>query len=353
MREGAPKKLKKILITGAAGFIGSQLAYKLWKNGEQVVLVDNFSYGSEDNLEFDDHNFSSKIYRKDIRDTVFMEHLFKSEYFDYVYHIAAITPLPDCQSNPVEATDVNVRGTAIILDLVRRYGVKKMLFASTSAVYENNTDFPSVEENVTAPSLIYPSTKYTAEQFCKAFYDAYKIPIVCFRFANVYGPHIDCLRTQPPVMGYIIREFYKGNSPILHSTGEQQRDFIYVDDLIDLCLKAQVADSFDVVNVSSNETISINKIARIIAQIMHCEHIEIKYAEVEDFWKKYPQLYSSPYPILPELLEHEVLKYTCLSNKHAYNKYGWKPKTNIKDGIQKTVDFSSKVLKKFYGNQKL
>ena len=353
MREGAPKKLKKILITGAAGFIGSQLAYKLWKNGEQVVLVDNFSYGSEDNLEFDDHNFSSEICRKDIRDTVFMEHLFKSEYFDYVYHIAAITPLPDCQSNPVEATDVNVRGTAIILDLVRRYGVKKMFFASTSAVYENNTDFPSVEENVTAPSLIYPSTKYTAEQFCKAFYDAYKIPIVCFRFANVYGPHIDCLRTQPPVMGYIIREFYKGNSPILHSTGEQQRDFIYVDDLIDLCLKAQVADSFDVVNVSSNETISINKIARIIAQIMHCEHIEIKYAEVEDFWKKYPQLYSSPYPILPELLEHEVLKYTCLSNKHAYNKYGWKPKTNIKDGIQKTVDFSSKVLKKFYGNQKL
>lgn len=346
MWKGTFKKLKKILVTGAAGFIGSQLTYRLWKNGDQVILVDNFSYGSEDNLEFDEHNFSSEIYRKDIRDINFMEDLFKSERFDYVYHIAAITPLPDCQSNPVEAIDVNVRGTAIILDLVRRYGVKKMFFASTSAVYENNTDFPSIEDNVTAPSLLYPSTKYTAEQFCKAFYDAYRIPIVCFRFANVYGPHIDCLRTQPPVMGYIIREFYKGNSPILHSTGEQRRDFIYVDDLIDLCLKAQSADSFDIVNVSSQETISINKIATIIAQIMHCEHIEIKYAEVGDFWKKYPQLYSSPYPILPKLLEHEVLKYTCLSNKHAYNKYGWKPRTNIEDGLQKTVDFSCNVLKK-------
>lgn len=336
--------MSKILITGAAGFIGSQLAYRLLEDGNEVVLVDNFSYGSDDNLIFDNHDFREEIHRKDIRDLEFMEQLFETEKFDVVYHIAAITPLPDCQNMPVEAVDVNVRGTMIMLDLVRRYGVKKMIFASTSAVYENNTDFPSVESVVEKPSLIYPSTKYTSEQFCKAFSDAYDIPIVCLRFANVYGPHIDCLRTQPPVMGYIVREFFKGLSPVLHSTGNQERDFVYVDDLIDLAIAVMKAEKFDVVNVSTAETVSINEIAHIIQEMMDCNAIPIEYAETAHFWANYPELYSTPYPIKTELLEHEVLKYTCLSNKHAQEEYGWSPKTSLRDGIKNTVDFSCKVL---------
>lgn len=338
--------MSKILVTGAAGFIGSQLSFRLWKDGEKVVLVDDFSYGKEDNLIFPEHNFGDEIYRNDIRNLVFMEELFKRERFDYVYHIAAITPLPDCQSNPVEAVDVNIRGTAVLLDLVRRYGVKKMFFASTSAVYENCREFPSAEERVEAPSLLYPSTKYAAEQLCRAFSDAYGIPIVCFRFANVYGPHIDCLRTQPPVMGYVIREYFKGNSPILHATGEQQRDFIYVDDLIDLCLLARKAECFDIVNVSTGQAVSINFITKIIAEFMGKRNVEAKYAEVGHFWNSYPVLYAKPYPISEKLLEHEVLKYTCLSNKHAFDAYGWKPKTSLKEGIKKTVEFSCEKLEK-------
>lgn len=309
-------------------------------------MIDNFSYGSEDNLIFEKRDFREEIYRKDIRDLEFMEELFRKERFDYVYHIAAITPLPDCQNGPVEAVDVNVRGTTIILDLVRRYGIKKMFFASTSAVYENCTEYPSVEYKVVPPSLLYPSTKYAAEQFCRAFYDAYGISVVCFRFANVYGPHIDCLRTQPPVMGYIIREFFKGNSPILHSTGEQERDFVYVDDLIDLCLTARKAEKFEVMNVSTGKAVSINTIAKMIARQMHCEDLLIKYEETAHFWSKYPQLYQEPYPISEKLLEHEVLKYTCLSNKYAYEKYGWKPKTSLTDGIKNTVEFSCDALRK-------
>lgn len=336
--------MSKILITGAAGFIGSQLAYRLWNDGDEVVLVDNFSYGSDDNLIFEKKDFREEIHRKDIRDTEFMEDLFAKEKFDFVYHIAGITPLPDCQNNPVDAVDVNTRATVIILDLVRRYGVKKMFFASTSAVYENNTDFPSVESHVESPSLLYPSTKYTAEQFCRAYSKAYGFPVVCFRFANVYGPHIDCLRTQPPVMGYIIREFNRGKSPVLHSTGEQERDFIFVDDLIELAIKVQKATEFDIVNVSTGTTISINKIANIIAEEMGCTNIPIEYAETSHFWHNYPELYSEPYPINNELMEHEVLKYTCLSTEHAKAAYDWEPKTDIREGIKRTIDFSLKVL---------
>lgn len=337
--------MNTILITGAAGFIGSQLAYRLWKDGENVVLVDNFSYGSDDNLIFEEKDFRNEIYRKDIRDIDFMEDLFENKKFDIVYHIAGITPLPDCQSMPVDAVDVNVRGTVIILDLVRRYGVKKMIFASTSAVYENNTDFPSIETNVERPSLLYPSTKYTAEQFCKAFSDAYSIPIVCLRFANVYGPHIDCLRTQPPVMGYIIRELYHGNAPTLHSTGNQERDFVFVDDLIDLAIRVQKAEKYDVVNVSTGRTVTINAIYQMISECMKSDLKPI-YEEVSHFWANYPELYEKPYPISTKLMAHEVLKYTCLSNAHAYEMYGWRPKTSLDEGIRRTVEFSYKVLEK-------
>ena len=336
----------KILITGAAGFIGSQLAYRLKKNGEDVILVDDFSYGREDNLIFDDADFREEIYRKDIRDMEFMNKLFKDNNFDVVYHFAGITPLPDCQNNPVEAVDVNVRGTTIILDLVRKYGVKEFIFASTAAVYENTEIFPSVEDVVNPPSLIYPSTKYAAEQFCRAYYDAYKIPIVCLRFTNVYGPHIDCLRTQPPVMGYIIRELFNGRRPTLHSNGEQERDFVYVDDLIDLAILVRQNKKFDIVNVSTETTISINEITKMIAKEMECEDLVPQYRETLHFWDNYPELYDEPYPIASELLEHEVLKYTCLSNKHAYEAYGWMPKTSIEDGIKETVNFALKKLKK-------
>ena len=333
-----------ILITGAAGFISSQLSYRLYKEGHNVSLLDNFSYGHEDNLIFEDKIFTDEIYRKDIRDIDFLDKLFKEKKFDVIYHFAGITPLPDCQNNPSLAVDVNVRGTVILLELARKYGIKNFVFASTSAVYENNKDFPSVEDKVEKPTLIYPSTKYAAEQFCKAFYEAYNIPIVIFRFANVYGPHIDCLRTQPPVMGYIIRELFYDRQPILHSTGNQERDFIFVDDLIDLATLVLKNDKFDILNVSTGKTITINKITDIIKEYMNKTHIETKYADVSNYWHNYPELYEKPYPINNELMENEVLKYTCLSNKRAYDNYGWSPKISIEEGIKRTVDFSVKVL---------
>lgn len=104
--------MRKIFITGAAGFIGSQLAYYFWKKGDQVTLLDNFSYGSEDNLVFSNHDFRNEIIRGDIRDRELINQIFEKHQFDYVYHIAAITTLPDCQMNPSEASDVNEIGRA-------------------------------------------------------------------------------------------------------------------------------------------------------------------------------------------------------------------------------------------------
>ncbi len=335
----------KILVTGAAGFIGSQLSYRLFQMGEDVTLVDDFSYGSEDNLVFPEHDFRAEIVHASVTDEAAMDHLFSEKRFDVVYHFAGITPLPDCQNRPSDALRVNVGGTVLMLDLSRKYNVGRFLFASTSAVYENTLTFPSVEGEVVPPTLIYPSTKYAAEQFCRSYASCYGMNVVCFRFANVFGPHIDCLRTQPPVMGYIIREFHRGNSPVLHASGEQERDYIFVDDLLDLVIRAQKVDGFDILNVGTGKTVSVNEIASLIQKKMGCECIPVRHAEVSHFWANYPELYEGPRPIREEVLAHEVLKYTCLSTRHAEETLGWTPKTPLSEGIDRTIDFSLQVLR--------
>lgn len=341
--------MSKILITGAAGFIGSQLAYKFWKEGEAVTLLDDFSYGKEDNLFFDDHVFTDEILRMDIRDVDAMEKLFRESTFDYVYHIAAVTPLPDCQTMPEYAMDVNVRGTVIVLELARRYGVKNVVFASTSAVYENCTVFPTKEDDVVQPTLIYSTSKIMGEQLCKSYVDAYGMNATVLRFANVYGPHIDCLRTQPPVAGYIIRELFMDRPVELHSDGNQRRDFVYVDDLLNLASLVRDNQGFDVFNVSTGETHSINEMCDIIKKLMNKEETEVRYLETSHYWYRYPKLYEGAYPINPEIMDHEVLKHTECSNEHAFERFGWKPETDFEDGLKNTVEFSVAVIARSQG----
>ena len=336
--------MSRILITGAAGFIGSQLAYKLYKEGHDLILVDNMSYGHEDNLTFedDDIDLNNILVECDIRDKAKMQELFKSAQFDYVYNIAGIAPLPDCQSNPCEAIDVNINGFVNVLELSRIYGVKTVIQASTNAMYENETIFPVNEHFTQMPSLIYPNTKYCAERFAQSYCDTYNMNVCCVRFANVYGPHVDCLRKQPPFVGYIIRELYYNRTPVFHSDGNQSRDYIYVDDLTDLLLKVQSCKGFDVVNCTSAKSYSVREIYDITQKIMH-KNIPAEYTSTSNYWKKYPQLYGGAYPISEERLEHEVNKYSLCSNTYALGKYDWSPKTDMETGMKYMVDYQVKL----------
>lgn len=337
--------MSKILITGAAGFIGSQLAYRLWMNGEQLVLIDNFSYGKKDNLIFENHDFTDEVIKMDIRDQKGIDDILKSGDVDYIYNIAGIAPLPDCQSNPCEAIDVNVTGFVNILETARKYGVKKVIQASTNAIYENETTFPTKEDNFKQPTLIYPNTKYCAEVFARSYCETYGMSVTCLRFANVYGPHIDCLRKQPPLVGYMIKELFFDREPIFHSDGEQRRDYVYVDDLIDLAIKVQEGKGFDCVNVSSNENYSVNELCEIAQRIMK-KQIKVQYASDEHYWEKYPQLYEGEYPIKTSILHHEINKFSLCDNSYAKNKYNWIPKINIEDGLLKVIVYQCALLEK-------
>lgn len=334
----------KILITGAAGFIGSQLAHRLWKNGDELVLIDNFSFGHEDNLTFDDHDFREEIIRMDIRDKAGIKSLMEKGDVDYIYNIAGIAPLPDCQLNPTEAIDVNLNGFVNLLENGRRYGVKKVIQASTNAMYENETEFPTREDSFKVPTLIYPNTKYCAERFAQSFCDTYGMNVTCLRFANVYGPHVDCLRKQPPFVAYMVRELYYGRTPVFHSNGEQRRDYIYVDDLIDLAIAVRESKGFDAVNVSSNTNFSVNEMYQLAEDIMG-KHIQAEYADDAHYWERYPELYEGKYPIRKEILNHEINKYSLCDNAYALKKYCWQPKVSMREGLSRLIEAEVELLK--------
>ena len=335
----------KTFITGAAGFIGSQCAHRIYRDGKEIIMLDNFSFGSEDNLIFEDADFRKDIVRGDIRDRELITSIFRDNEIDYVYHFAGIAPLPENQINPANAIHVNIEGFINVLEAGRLNGVKKTILASTAAIYENDQVFPSKETDFELPCLIYANTKYAAERFAQSYCDTYGMDIVCLRFSNVYGPHIDCLRKQPPFVGYAIRELFYNRVPVFHSNGQQKRDYVYVDDLLNLAMLVQIGSGFDIVNVAANENYSVDELYHIMARIMN-KDIEPHYTDESHYWKKYPELYEGKYPIRNEVLIKEVNKYTLCDNLHAMQKYGWTIKTGIEEGLSKTIHFAIKELEK-------
>ena len=253
--------------------------------------------------------------------------------------------LPDCQSDPVQAIEVNTLGLVNLLEAGRRTGIKQLVQASTNAMYENETEFPTVEGKFNPPTLIYPNTKYCGERFAQSFADTYGMTVTCLRFANVYGPHIDCLRKQPPFVGYMIRELYYDRTPEFHSDGNQRRDYIYVDDLIALALRVveRPQPGFDAVNVSSNQSYSVRELYAIANKIMG-KNIEAKYCPSSHYWAKYPELYGGAYGIKPEILDHEVNKFSLCDNAHAREAYGWVPRVDIETGLSRVVEAECKML---------
>jgi len=334
--------MAKILITGGAGFIGSQLGFCLDAQGHKVILLDNMSYGRLDNLLIDEKFFGNFI-GMDIRSKKIFEIM---RGIDYVFHFAGIAPLPDCQSDPYRAMDINVSGTANILEAARFNGVKRVIFSSTSAIYENNSKFPCSESDKVSPYLIYSNSKLQSEMLCKSFGETYDLDVVTLRFFNVYGPHQDITRKLPPLIGYIIRELYYNNRPILHSDGNQRRDYVYTQDVIDLCKLVMTKKGIksEIFNVCNNTDHSVKEIYQVIANYMG-KDIAPKYNKSEDYWNKYPELYTGSLLLKKEILNKEVNKYALGENSKA-KAIGWKPRVTLEDGLKRSVDYAVKLLSK-------
>lgn len=334
----------RILITGGAGFIGSNLGHHLAKQKHEVLLIDNLSFGYLENIDSyhtNNANVKPVFIQMDIRNPK-IEKVLKN--VDVVFHFAGISSLPECQNNPSEACQINTAGTVNILEAARRNNVKRIIFSSTSAVYENESSFPTKEKNTTSPTLIYGLSKKHAEEICHSYQELYKMDIVILRFFNTYGPYMDLRRPNPSLISYIIRCFIENEIPILHSNGKQARDMIYVDDVISLCeiVTTHKKARNQIFNVGSGKSHKVQDVYLGIMKAFEKKGIKPNYRTAKLLWSKYPQLFRGDHPFQTKFLEKEVNKYTLADITKAKKLLNWSPKVNLKEGLQKTVAFSIK-----------
>lgn len=332
----------RILITGGAGFIGSQLGLYLVKKGHDVIPLDNLKFGYLYNFA-KNRKLLSNFIKMDIRNPKLDKAM---QNIDVVFHIAAIISLPGCNNDPCEAFSVNVAGTANVLEMARISDVKKVIFASTSALYENVKTPPFTESMGVKPTLMYALSKKAAEDICNSYQKMYGMDITILRFFNVYGPHMDY---RPPsyLISYIIGCLLRKEAPVLHSNGKQARDFVYVSDAVRMCEIAMTNKNAKngLFNVGSGKIITVQEIFEILAKLLGKQNIKPIYRDPKLIWEKFPRQLKGKFPINTALLEKEVNKLTLAAIHKAHEQLNWKPQINIQQGLLKTVHYSKAKLK--------
>ena len=298
----------KVLVTGVAGFIGSNLSRKLIENNIDVIGIDNLSYGVKSQIPS-----GVKVFQEDIRDKQ-ISGLF--DRVDYVFHLAAKNSLIDCENNPAETHDINVNGTKNIFNISINKGVKKVIYAESSAVYEGVEALPSVE-TTTYPKSIYAKSKMETNTIAQQLFISKGLFATGLRYFNVYGPHQDYRRTIPPVFSAFIIKMLQGERPTIYGDGSKKRDFVYVDDVNDfhlMCMQNKLTDN-NIYNIGSGKNYSIKSIYERIKSILNSD---IK-------------------PIYGENFDFEAQD--TLANIDQAKKIGWEPKTSISIGLKKSIDY--------------
>lgn len=301
--------MRKILITGVAGFIGSNLADRLLKERScEVIGIDNLSAGRieqvPEGVEFHPMDIrSGKIYP-----------LFKG--VDTVFHLAAKNCISDCQKNPVETADINVTGTVNVFEASKLANVRKVIYAETSSLYEGCQVLPTPEYEI-KPESFYATSKWATMCFADAYRRYYNMNFTALRYFCVYGPRQDYRRTIPPVMSSFILHLIQNKRPVIYGTGEKRRDFVYVDDVNDfhmLCLNNRNTDG-KVFNVGSGRNYSINEIFRSVSSLLNSELSPI---------------YERNMPGEAE---------TTLACIEKTMDVGWEPKTSLEEGLRKSIQY--------------
>jgi len=251
------------LVTGGAGFIGSNLVRGLLERGESVRVLDNFSTGNRRNLE----GLDVEVVEGELRSYERVHNAVRGA--DAVYHLGALGSVPRSVQDPLTSSAVNVEGTLNVLLAARDEGVKRVVYSSSSSVYGTRRDLPVTEQTPPDPISPYGVAKLAAERYCVSFSRVYALETVVLRFFNVFGPRQSPLSQYAAVVPLFVTAIGRGEPITIEGDGEQSRDFTYVSNVVDASISAAEADgaSGRIFNVSSGSPATVNQLADAIGRI--------------------------------------------------------------------------------------
>ena len=258
--------MNTFLVTGGAGFIGSHLAEALTKRGDAVVVLDDFSTGKRENLA----HLAEKVrvIEGSITDPDVCQQAVAG--VDYVLHEAALPSVPRSVEDPLTANDANITGTLNMLVAARDAGVKRFVYAASSAAYGDTPTLPKVETMLPNPLSPYAVGKLTGEMYCEVFHGLYGLETVALRYFNVFGPRQDPESQYAAVIPKFVTLFFQNESPLIHGDGEQSRDFTHVDNVVHanlLACQAPKAAAGQVFNCACGENMTLNELAGILQEL--------------------------------------------------------------------------------------
>jgi UDP-glucose 4-epimerase len=298
-------------VTGGAGFIASHITDALVNEGHQVVVFDDLSSGFEKNI-----NPKAKFVKGNICDKELVEKLFSEEKFDLVNHHAAQMDVRRSVKDPAFDANTNIIGTINLLQNAVKYKVKKFMFASTGgAVYGEQVYFPADENHPTQPRSPYGISKLAVEKYLYFYNAEYGLNYTILRYANIYGPRQNPFG-EAGVVAIFSTKLLKGEQPVINGSGEQTRDYVFVGDVVKANLLTLNDTANDIYNVGTGIETNVN-------QLFHKLNSIIKANKEEKHGPAAPG---------------EQMRSVITSEK-LFKKFGWKPSTNLDEGLKLTVDF--------------
>ena len=300
-----------ILVTGGAGFIGSHLTDALVEEGHHVVIADNLSTGTKNNV-----NSQAEFHEFDIRDKEKLAQLFDEGHFDIVFHEAAQTMVPYSMDHPMEDADLNVMALLGILENCRRCHVKKVIFSSSAAVYGDNTNVPLKEDEPLQPTSFYGLTKIIAEKYLKLYHDVFGLNYAILRYSNVYGERQGS-NGEGGVVYVFSKAIVQGEGLTIFGDGEQSRDFVYVKDIARANVAAMAEDvPCGIYNISTKIETTVNALKEILIYFAHAS-VDVAYEEARS---------------------GDIFR-SSLDNSKAEEQLHWRPKTKLLPGLMATYSY--------------
>ncbi len=301
--------VRKAIVTGGCGFIGSHMVDRLVQEDMEVIIIDNLSSGSMKNIEHHKHNPIVQFHHHDISNYMAIKPLFKD--VDFVFHFAALADIVPSIERPFEYHNANVNGTITVLEAARKNKVKRFIYAASSSCYGIPDKYPTAESAEIRPQYPYALTKYLGEEYCMHWQQVYKMNITSMRFFNVYGPRARTSGTYGAVFGVFLAQKLNGKPYTVVGDGKQTRDFTFVTDVVNACYMAakNETSSGKIMNVGSGNTFSINRLVELLGGKI---------------------TYIPKRPGEPDC--------TFADTKKIQSVLGWKPKVSFEEGVKIMLD---------------